>query len=127
MIHKPTPPSEPTPASPDDTPPSTNPTDRASEIHLDGSVAPNPEAVEKAWRESVTAPERIREDNLTVFRKVSGLTSPSAIVGSAEGVTQFAGLYENGNGLLSVVARQALQGARSWNHPSDPGAGRASA
>jgi hypothetical protein len=71
-------------------------------------VAPDVQAVRQAWRATVAAPERIHADNQELFRKVAGVESPSSIVGSAEGITQFTGLYENGNGRLSVVARQAL-------------------
>jgi hypothetical protein len=83
----------------------------AADVRLDGSVAPDVHAVREAWRATVAAPERLHEDNRELFRKVAGVTSPSSIVGSAEGITQFTGLYENGNGKLSDVARKALRAA----------------
>jgi hypothetical protein len=66
-------------------------------------------AIRAAWDTTLAAPRRFEEAARALFREFAGIDAPSSVVRSAEGVTQFGGLYESGNGLLSAVARQALQ------------------
>jgi hypothetical protein len=81
----------------------------SEDVTLDATVSPNQEATRKAWQDTITARERREEAGRELFRRMSGTSTPSSVVRSAEGVTQFNGLYENGNGALSEAARQALK------------------
>lgn len=78
-------------------------------VHLDASVPPNQELIRKAWKETISAPERIEKASREQFRQMTGVKTPSSVVRSAEGITQFDGLYQNGNGALSAAARIALK------------------
>jgi hypothetical protein len=100
---------------PDNSP---QPESASDDVSLDASTPPDQDAIREAWRETIASRRRREETGEKVFQQMTGTTTPSSVVRSAEGVTQFDGLYQNGNGALSIAARQALRDSIGAIDPS---------
>lgn len=73
-------------------------------------AAPAPDAAEirEALKETLASRQHQEEGTRKAFEEMVGTATPSSVVPSAESFTLFAGLAENGNGSLDLIALQAL-------------------
>ena len=74
----------------------------------DASEVPDYDAIEAQW-ESALASASASADGFQRARDEAGLSTPSSVVGSAEGTAHFEGLRINGNGVLDEVHTESLR------------------
>jgi hypothetical protein len=82
--------------------------DAASAAPAAAEVAPDTAEIREALKETLASRQHQEEGTRKAFEYMVGTATPSSVVPSAESFTLFAGLAENGNGALDLVALQAL-------------------
>lgn len=81
---------------------------RPKDLTAEADLQRKLQKIREGLETTLEAPHVAEKQAHAVLRRIAGAPA-SSIVRSAEGFTQFDGLQQNGNGLLSTVARNALR------------------